>query len=248
MKERIKDSVMPEGKWEFDEKVTDCFEDMLSRSIPQYDLMRDSSANLVYDVIKNPKCKKDTFNILDIGCSDGLMIEKLISKFNDEGYGYYTGVDISEPMLDKARHRLSDNINKGNVKIENCDLRTDFPYGHYDAITSILSIQFTPIEYRQHIIQEIYNNLSNVNGCFIMVEKVLGNTDNINKLFIKNYYDMKKQNGYTEEQIERKRLSLEGVLVPVTSDWNVDLLKQAGFRQVDVFWKWMNFVGYIAFK
>lgn len=248
MKEKIKDNVIPEGKWEFDEKVTDCFEDMLSRSIPQYDLMRESTANLVYDVIKNPKCKKDTFNILDIGCSDGLMIQKLISKFNDEGYGYYTGIDISEPMLDKAKCRLSNNINKGNVKIENCDLRMDFPCGHYDAITSILSIQFTPIEYRQHIIQEIYNNLSNANGCFIMVEKVLGNTDNINKLFVKNYYDMKKQNGYTEEQIERKRLSLEGVLVPVTSDWNIDLLKQAGFRQIDVFWKWMNFVGYIAFK
>ena len=246
MEERIKDSVMPEGKWEFDEKVTDCFEDMLSRSIPQYDLMRESSANLVYDVIKNPKCRKETFNILDIGCSDGLMIEKLINKFNGEGY--YTGVDISEPMLKKAKYRLLDDVISRKVKIENCDLRTNYPTGIYDAITSILAIQFTPIEYRQHIIQNIYNSLSPTNGCFIMVEKVLGNTDNINKLFVKNYYDMKKQNGYTEEQIERKRLSLEGVLVPVTSDWNVDLLKQAGFKQVDVFWKWMNFVGYIAFK
>ena len=242
----VKDNVMPEGKWEFDEKVTDCFEDMLSRSIPQYDLMRESSANLVYDVIKSSKCKKETFNILDIGCSDGLMIEKLMSKFNGEGY--YTGVDISEPMLQKAKYRFLDDIIDKKVKIKNCDLRTDYPSGHYDAITSILSIQFTPIEYRQHIIQNIYNSLSPSNGCFIMVEKVLGNTDNINKLFVKNYYDMKKQNGYTEEQIERKRLSLEGVLVPVTSDWNVDLLRQAGFKQIDVFWKWMNFVGYIAFK
>lgn len=246
MEERIKDSVMPDGKWEFDEKVTDCFEDMLSRSIPQYDLMRESSANLVYDVIKNSKCKKETFNILDIGCSDGLMIKKLMNKFNGEGY--YTGVDISEPMLKKAKYRFLDDIINRKVKIENCDLRTDYPSGIYDAVTSILSVQFTPIEYRQHIIQNIYNSLSPTNGCFIMVEKVLGNTDGINKLFVKNYYDMKKQNGYTEEQIERKRLSLEGVLVPVTSDWNVDLLKQAGFRQIDVFWKWMNFVGYIAFK
>lgn len=246
MEERITDNVMAEGKWEFDEKVADCFEDMLSRSIPQYDLMRESSANLVYDVIKNSKCRKETFNILDIGCSDGLMIEKLMSKFNGEGC--YTGVDISEPMLKKAKYRFLDDIINRKVKIENCDLRTDFPSGVYDAVTSILSIQFTPIEYRQHIIQNIYNSLSSANGCFIMVEKVLGNTDNINKLFVKNYYDMKKQNGYTEEQIERKRLSLEGVLVPVTSDWNVDLLKQAGFKQVDVFWKWMNFVGYIAFK
>ena len=245
MEEKVKDNVMPDGKWEFDEKVTDCFEDMLSRSIPQYDLMRESSANLVYDIIKNSKYKKDTFNILDIGCSDGLMIEKLMGKFN--GDGYYTGVDISEPMLKKAKYRLLDDVISRKVKIENCDLRTDYPSGVYDAITSILSIQFTPIEYRQHIVQNIYNSLS-TNGCFIMVEKVLGNTDNINKLFVKNYYDMKKQNGYTEEQIERKRLSLEGVLVPVTSDWNVDLLKQAGFRQVDVFWKWMNFVGYIAIK
>lgn len=244
----VKDNVLPVGKWEFDAEVTNCFEDMLSRSIPQYELMRDSSANLVYDVIKNPKHTKETFNILDIGCSDGLMIEKLIERFNGEGYGYYTGVDVSEPMLEKARQRLSGKLDKGSVTIENCDLRTDFPNGHYDVVTSILSIQFTPIEYRQHIIQNIYNNLSSASGCFIMVEKVLGNTDSINKLFVKNYYDMKKQNGYNEEQIERKRLSLEGVLVPVTNDWNIDLLKQAGFRQVDVFWKWMNFVGYIAFK
>lgn len=81
-----------------------------------------------------------------------------------------------------------------------------------------------------------------------MVEKVLGNSDKLNKLFIKSYYDMKKNNGYSTEQIERKRLSLEGVLVPVTNDWNVALLKQAGFREVDVFWRWMNFVGYIAIK
>lgn len=246
MKEKIRDDVIPNDKWEFNEDVAECFEDMLSRSIPQYELMRESSANLVYDVIKNPKCKKENFNILDIGCSDGLMIEKLMNKFNGEGY--YTGVDISEPMLKKAKYRFLDDIINGKVRIEECDLRTDYPRGVYDVVTSILSIQFTPIEYRQHIIQNIYNSLSQSNGCFIMVEKVLGNTDNINKLFIKNYYDMKKQNGYTEEQIERKRLSLEGVLVPVTNDWNIDLLKQAGFRQIDVFWKWMNFVGYIAFK
>lgn len=242
----MKDNVVPEGKWQFDDKVTECFEDMLSRSIPQYEVMREASVNLIYDVIKKPNCKKETFNILDIGCSDGLMIERLMKKFDNDGY--YTGIDVSEPMLKKAKYRFLDDIISGKVKISNCDLRTSYPSGVYDIVTSILSIQFTPIEYRQHIIQSIYNSLSSANGCFIMVEKVLGNTDNINKLFVKNYYDMKRQNGYTEEQIERKRLSLEGVLVPVTNDWNMDLLKQAGFRQVDVFWKWMNFVGYIAFK
>lgn len=247
--EKVIDNVEPKEKWTFDANVANCFENMLERSIPQYTLMRKSVADLVYDIIAENDVIKSTFQILDIGCSDGLMIEHLLNRFSDySGTGYYTGVDISEPMLKKAKYRLLDNIIANQVKIELCDLRNNFPNGMYDVVTSILSIQFTPIEYRQQIIQKVYDSLSLKNGCFIMVEKVLGNTAELNKLFVKNYYKMKSDNGYSDEQIERKRLSLEGVLVPVTNDWNIDLLKQAGFKQIDVFWRWMNFVGYIAVK
>jgi tRNA (cmo5U34)-methyltransferase len=239
------DNVVPKEKWEFDENVADCFENMLERSIPQYDVMRDSVANLAYSMVYND-IRKETFSVLDIGCSDGLMIQKLRDVF--DGFGHYTGIDISEPMLKKAKYRFLDDIIANNVTIDECDLRTSFPSGYFDIITSVLSIQFTPIEYRQHIIQNIYNHLSGKNSCFIMVEKVLGNSDRLNKVFVDNYYGMKRKNGYTQEQIDRKRLSLEGVLVPVTNDWNIELLKQAGFKEIDVFWRWMNFVGYIAIK
>lgn len=239
------DNVEPKEKWEFDESVADVFENMLARSIPQYSVMRDSVTNLVYDIITTVP-KKKTFQLLDVGCSDGLMLESITNKFKEEKdyTGYYLGVDISESMLERAKKRFIDT----SVSIRNCDLRTDFPIGHYDVVTSILTLQFIPINYRQEIIQNIYNNLSDVHGGFLMVEKVLGNTSQLDKWFIKNYYDCKEKNGYSKDQIERKRLSLEGVLVPVTNDWNIQLLKSAGFRQVDVFWRWMNFVGYIAIK
>ena len=42
--------------------------------------------------------------------------------------------------------------------------------------------------------------------------------------------------------------SLEGVLVPVTASWNEELLAKAGFKQIDCFWRWMNFAGWIAIK
>lgn len=252
------DNVEPKEKWEFDESVAECFENMLERSIPQYSVMRTATANLVFDMIVAQKFVKGTYNILDIGCSDGLMIETLVNKFknydetNDKESicpkGQFLGIDVSQPMLVKAKHRLLEEVISHKVEIRYCDLKVDFPEGVFDAVTSILTIQFTPIEYRQHIIQNIYNSLSNKNGVFIMVEKVLGNTDRINQLFVKNYYAVKSENGYSQDQIERKRLSLEGVLVPVTNDWNIDLLKQAGFKEVDVFWRWMNFVGYIAIK
>ena len=245
------DNVEPKEKWEFDESVTECFENMLERSIPQYEIMREAVANLAYDMIVNQDVAKEVHNILDIGCSDGLMLYTLIEKFKQYMYadkGKFYGVDVSQPMLLKAKHRLLEDVITHKAKIDYCDLKTDFPEGVFDVITSVLTIQFTPIEYRQHIIQNVYNSLSGKNGCFIMVEKVLGNTDRLNQLFVTNYYRKKAENGYSQSQIDRKRLSLEGVLVPVTNDWNIDLLKQAGFREVDVFWRWMNFVGYIAIK
>lgn len=246
--DKIIDNVVPDDKWAFNDSVAECFDNMLERSIPQYSVMRESCSSLIQSIFN--MSNKKTFNILDIGCSNGLMIESLMNKFgnNDDCDIRYRGIDVSKPMLDKAKFKFLDDIICGKVIIEECDLRNNFPEGIYDAITSVLSIQFTPIEYRQSIIQNIYNNLSRANGCFIMVEKVLGNTDKLNKLFVNNYYDMKRENGYSQEQIDRKRLSLEGVLVPVTNDWNIQLLKQAGFREIDVFWRWMNFVGYIAIK
>ena len=43
------------------------------------------------------------------------------------------------------------------------------------------------------------------------------------------YYQLKAANGYSSDAIERKRLSMEGVLVPVTARWNEELLRTTGF-------------------
>ena len=112
---------------------------------------------------------------------------------------------------------------------------------------SIHTIQFTPIEYRLEILEKIYNSLID-GGALIFVEKVLGSNNNINQRMVDVYHDMKKINGYSDEDIERKRLSLEGVLVPVTANWNEDMLRATGFRKVDCFWRWMNFAGWVAVK
>jgi tRNA (cmo5U34)-methyltransferase len=67
-------------------------------------------------------------------------------------------------------------------------------------------------------------------------------------LLVDSYYQLKNENGYSKEQIEEKRKSLAGVLVPVTSEWNKELLHQAGFAKVETFWRMLNFEGYIAIK
>ena len=42
----VVDHTIPEGKWQFNEGVTKVFDDMLSRSIPEYQVMR----QLVFDL------------------------------------------------------------------------------------------------------------------------------------------------------------------------------------------------------
>ena len=54
------------------------------------------------------------FKLLDIGCSDGLMIKALTE--NCTG-GKYVGIDISEPMLSKAKNLFENEINDGTVYI-----------------------------------------------------------------------------------------------------------------------------------
>ena len=78
--------------------------------------------------------------------------------------------------------------------------------------------------------------------------KCLGNSARIDELMVEQYLDGKRANGYSDEQIDRKKASLEGVLVPVTAHWNEELLSMAGFRQIDCFWRWMNFAGWVGIK
>lgn len=240
------DNVVAGDKWEFNESVTKCFDNMLERSIPMYSNMRDSVVSMIDNYTHLFKYNKTKLSLLDIGCSNGLMIEHILNKKSDN-YELLKvlGIDVSEPMLIDAEQRFKA---FDNVSCEFCDMRTDFPNNtRWDIVTSILTIQFTPIEYRKHILHNIYDSMAS-NGMFICVEKVLGSTDLNNRLFVDTYYDMKRANGYTQAQIDNKRVSLEGVLVPLESDFNKQMFKEAGFKSVETFWRWMNFEGYIAFK
>lgn len=231
---------MPEGKWEFDGAVTECFEDMLRRSIPQYDVMRKAVYDLACRYIR-PKTP-----VVDIGASRGDAIAPLIDKYG--AYNTWYAVEVSEPMLQVLRKRFAGLIDTSVVHVCATDLRHEFPpVVGASLILSVLTLQFTPIEYRQQIVLRAYDALS-PGGALILVEKLLGATAQLDSLMVDTYYEFKRQSGYTEEEIQRKRMALEGVLVPLTAEWNETLLRQCGFAHVDCFWRWMNFAGWVAVK
>jgi tRNA (cmo5U34)-methyltransferase len=230
---------MPQGAWAFDADVAQAFDNMLERSIPQYEVMRRTVYELACAYVK------DNGVIVDLGCSRGEALAPFVQKFG--AYNRYVGVEVSAPMLDAARERFDGMIKAGLVDIRDLDLRTTYPPARACVTLCVLTLQFTPIEHRQRILRRIYEH-TQPGGALILVEKVLGATADLDALMIDRYYTMKAENGYSQEQIERKRLSLEGVLVPVTAKWNEELLHTAGFQQVDCFWRWMNFAAWIAVR
>jgi tRNA (cmo5U34)-methyltransferase len=238
MERRIKvmptDRTMPTGKWEFNNEVTAVFDDMLQRSIPDYSGMRRTTTELALRF-----CQNGTY-VVDLGCSRGAALKPIIEASNKKVN--YLGIEVSEPMRAAAVKELV-----GKAEIVDLDLRDVYPNVSASVTLSVLTLQFIPIEYRQRIIQNAFDNTI-AGGAFLLVEKVLGADAFSDRLLVETYYDRKGENGYSTDQITAKRRSLEGVLVPVTADWNVEMLKQAGFKHVECYWRHLNFAAWIGVK
>ena len=109
------------------------------------------------------------------------------------------------------------------------------------------TLQFLdPLE-REPLIRRIYEGL-NHNGILLVSDKTLQSHTDISRIFIDNYYNMKRANGYSELEISRKREALENVLIPYPIREEENLFRNAGFEAVDLFYTWYNFSSFICLK
>ncbi|WP_024791977.1 carboxy-S-adenosyl-L-methionine synthase CmoA [Lebetimonas sp. JS138] len=223
-------------QFEFDEEVASVFDDMLNRSVPFYK----ENLNLQIDILKN--FLKESDKIVDLGSSTGTFLIELAKK-SDKKLDL-TGIDNSDAMIKRAKNKAK----AFGVDIK--FIKTDFlnyEIKNSNAIIANYTIQFIRPLKREKLIKKIYNSLKN-DGIFLMSEKLVTNDKKLNKTMIDLYYDYKKKMGYSEYEIARKREALENVLIPYTMEENIEMLKTAGFKEVEVIFRWNNFATFIAFK
>jgi tRNA (cmo5U34)-methyltransferase len=230
---------MPQAKWRFDEDVTDVFDDMLARSIPQIDAMRELVCRTATRFVQPGT------HVVDLGCSLGTAIAPLVERFH--ATNQFVGIEASPPMVAACRERFRTFVDGGVVDIRESDLRDAYPAVSASVTLCVLTLMFAPIEHRFRILADVFAH-TRPGGVLILVEKILGADAQLNALLTGLYYDHKRTMGYTEEAIDRKRLALEGVLVPVTAAWNEQMLRETGFHHVECFWRCLNFAGWVAIK
>jgi len=240
VKERImKDKVFEkpiEKKFEFDEAVASVFDDMLSRSVPFYDEVR----KLVISLILSEQ--KEGLKVLDLGSSTAKFLLDLHSKMTTDMQ--LKGLDNSQAMLDRAEQKCQ--AFGADIELELADMLT-YDYHQEDVIVANYTLQFIRPMQRVDLVKRLYEGL-NDDGIFIFSEKVVFEDKKLDKELIDIYYDYKKEQGYSEYEIAQKREALENVLIPFTIEENIQMCKDAGFKNISTIFQWANFVTFVIKK
>ncbi len=225
--------------FEFNEPVARVFEDMLERSVPLYDECQTAAIDWCLRFVKR------STQIYDLGCSTGTLLLRLSGRLPADLGVRLVGVDSSAPMLEKARRRLAASLHP--IKWVEADLNADFGLDNASVAVLNYTLQFIPPQRRARTLKTIHAGL-NPGGLLILIEKVKSPEATFDRTYVELHHAFKKARGYSDLEIARKRDALEKVLLPLSVGDNINLLKEAGFSAVELFFKWNNFAGFVAMK
>ncbi len=116
-----------------------------------------------------------------------------------------------------------------------------------DLVVSLFTLQFLSVPERMKVLRGVYECLRS-GGALIMAEKLLAEEGRFDDMWVELYWDFKKRQGLTDDQILHKARSIRGVLRPIALTENIRLLRDSGFNSIDLFLKWYNYAGILAIK
>lgn len=228
--------------FKFDAQVAHVFDDMLVRSVPFY---REQQCMITEIGAKLWLAGTDVY---DLGCSTATTMMNFCGAI--AGPTRFIGYDNSEPMLERAREKVNAKGLGGRIELRVADLNGDLNLVQLEnasVVTLLWTLQFIRPLRRDHLIRRIHEGLV-PGGVLIVTDKILTNSSDMNRFFIDFYYSFKRRNGYSEDEILRKREALENVLIPYRTEENYELFRRNGFKTVETFFQWYNFAGFLCVK
>lgn len=207
------------------------FDRHIEMSIPNYSELKEYLVKLSSYFIK------DNSIVLDIGCSSGLLIERLSREFENSKF---KGYDISDNLLGKAIEEKRTNVEFIRDDVTKCNIP------NADLIFSIYLLQFLPIKERLPLLKKIYNSLED-GGALIICEKTYQNQTKAHEILTFSYYDFKLKH-FSAEEILKKQYDLRKIMCPISEEENISNFKKAGFKTIFSFWQSLLFKGWVCIK
>jgi tRNA (cmo5U34)-methyltransferase len=226
--------------FKFNEAVAGVFDDMVSRSVPFYGEMQRMIAELAASFATEGS------NIYDLGCSTGTTISLLHQTLPVNAH--LCGIDNSAEMLDRCRQKLAETDLDKVVELRLGDLDDGIEIENASVVLMVLTLMFVRPLNREKLMRRIHA------GYERELVPASGREGARRRLVVQSLLHralLRVSNaamGYSELEISQKREALENVLIPYRLQENRNLLLGAGFREVEVFFKWYNFAGFVAVK
>lgn len=224
--------------FEFNAQVVDVFDNMVSRSVPLYQQVQQSTYKVAL------KHLQPNSIVYDLGCATGTTLALLAENLKLPGIKL-VGIDNSDSMLQACSKKLSQ-FKDLDLELINEDI-ANFVCPKASLVILNYTLQFIAPEKRQVVLNNIFQNML-PGGILILSEKVKHDSSRLEETIFQLHHDFKKDQGYSQLEISQKRDALENVLRPITTEENLQLLRIAGFNEVEIFSKWYNFVSIVALK
>lgn len=191
-------------------------------------------------LLLNPDAK----NVMDLGCGGGNYAVKVASLLPDVDC---TLVDISRNMLERAVERVAE-IVSGKVTALHGDYRElDLGENQYDIITAGTTLHHLREDAEWELVfSKIYKALK-PGGTFWINDIVIGETDEITQMMLNGWVSILKKQ-VSPEEVDMYLNRYESEDTPRTLSYQLDLLKQVGFKETFVLHKHFNFAAFGARK
>ena len=229
----------PVPPFEFDAQVAGVFDDMIRRSVPLYSEIIKRQVQLIR------KFYRPGTVIYDLGCSNGNLGIQLGGCMDGRPYTM-VAVDNSAPMLAVFRERMADTGLEQSITLQCGDIR-QATIENASVVVLNFTLQFLPPEDRDALMDRICQGLTS-GGILLFCEKITHAHAGVAELQRAFHHAFKRENGYSELEISRKREALEKVLIPEALECHLDRLDRVGFTAMEVWLKWFNFAALIAIK
>lgn len=171
---------------------------------------------------------RDAGRILDLGAGDGRLLAMVRI---DRPQMHGVALDLSELMLEAARKRFAGDE---RIEIVRHDLAEPLPaIGRFDAVVSSMAIHHLEHERKRSLYGEIFDVLE-PGGVFANFEHVASPTHRLHLAFY----------AAIGEPLEHEDPSDRLLDVETQLAW----LREAGFDDVDCYWKWLEMALLIGVK
>ncbi|MCR5008853.1 MAG: class I SAM-dependent methyltransferase [Oribacterium sp.] len=213
------------------------YDEKISNVLPYYAEFHSQVIDMA-KMISNEK--EESLKWLDTGCGTGTLALRALGELpNTE----FTLCDTSEGMLEIAKEKLRGRDIRFNIVASH-----EIPYDNeFDIVTAILSHHYYDLETREIAVKKCYRALKE-DGIFMTFENISMSTKESENLALNRWGQYLLNHGWTPEEVKAHQARRGVEMFPITIEQHLEMIKNAGFKSVNILWVSYMQAGFWAIK